>query len=85
LTTGLREGNLNQLAGDLSSTVTVASGVTVPSALMTIGMSPLAAVARPTGVAAPRRTAALAGGRGTCYGRDVPTRPGNHGKAQPNT
>ena len=39
-------------------TVTVASGVTVPSARITIGMSPLAAAAMPTGVAAPWREAA---------------------------
>ena len=51
-------------------TVTVASGVTVPSARMTIGMSALAAAAMPTGVACPwpkRPPAAVVLGR-AAYG-----------------
>ena len=34
------EADLHQLAGDLGLTVTVANGVTVPSASRVIGMSP---------------------------------------------
>ncbi len=69
-------------------TVTVASGVTVPSALMTIGMSPLAAAAMPTGVACAlarsgrRRPAAPAAL--VLMGRDVPAGARDNGKPHPN-